>query len=63
MLLSEPYEIQYKAMKDFARWNLPEETGLSWIDVFDVCFSTSNNDSLNVSEELVLLLQNIKKQL
>ncbi len=30
--LSKDYKEQYEAMEDFARWNLPDETGLIWID-------------------------------
>ena len=26
------YDVQYEHMEDFARWNLPEETALEWID-------------------------------
>ena len=30
--LSLPYDTQYQNMVDFARWNLPEEIALEWID-------------------------------
>ena len=54
-LLSEPYEIQYEAMEDFARWNLPEETGLEWTDDFEACFLPFLKDFPYVSEEAISL--------
>ena len=31
--LAQDYNIQYQHMEEFARWNLPEEIALEWIDV------------------------------
>ena len=58
-LLSEPYEVQYEAMEDFARWNLPEETGSTWTDEFEACVLPFLNDFPNVSEEVISLLEKI----
>ena len=30
--LAQDYDIQYEHMEEFARWNLPEEIALEWID-------------------------------
>ncbi|MBQ4282904.1 MAG: hypothetical protein IJB96_03140 [Lachnospira sp.] len=30
--LSEEFEGQYERMESFARWNLPDEIGMEWID-------------------------------
>ena len=30
--LAKDYEFQHEKMEEFARWNLPEETALEWID-------------------------------
>ena len=30
--LAQDYDIQYQHMEEFARWNLPEELALEWID-------------------------------
>lgn len=30
--LAQEYDIQYQHMEEFARWNLPEEIALEWID-------------------------------
>lgn len=30
--LAQDYDIQYQHMEEFARWNLPEEIALEWID-------------------------------
>ena len=30
--LAQDYDVQYQHMEEFARWNLPEETALEWID-------------------------------
>lgn len=30
--LAQDYDIQYQHMEEFARWNLPEEIALGWID-------------------------------
>ena len=30
--LKSDYESQYSTMEDFARWNLPDEIALEWID-------------------------------
>ena len=59
ILLSEPYEVQYEAMEDFARWNLPEETGSVWTDDFEACFMPFIEDFPNVLDEAISLLQEI----
>ena len=59
--LSEPYEVQYEAMEDFAQWNLPEETGLTWTDVFEVCFMPLLKELPYISEEAISLLHEISK--
>ncbi len=30
--LAQDYDVQYQHMEEFARWNLPEEIALEWID-------------------------------
>ena len=30
--LAQDYDVQYQNMEEFARWNLPEEIALEWID-------------------------------
>ena len=30
--LVQEYDVQYQHMEEFARWNLPEEIALEWID-------------------------------
>lgn len=37
-------------MEDFARWNLPEETGLAWIDILDSSLPLLK-EYPNISEE------------
>lgn len=34
--LAAPYDVQLENMEDFARWNLPDELGLEWIDARDM---------------------------
>ena len=59
--LSEPYEVQYEEMEDFARWNLPEETGLMWIDFYEVCFLPLLKELRGFSEEALSLLHAISE--
>ena len=30
--LAQDYDVRYQQMEEFARWNLPEEIALEWID-------------------------------
>ena len=30
--LAQDYDVQYQHMEEFARWNLPEEIAVEWID-------------------------------
>ena len=30
--LAQDYDVQYQHMEEFARWNLPDEIALEWID-------------------------------
>lgn len=60
-VLSEPYEVQYEAMENFVRWNLPEETGLTWTDDFEACFLPFLREFPNISEEAISLLLEISK--
>lgn len=44
--LSREYEEQYQSMEEFARWNLPEETGLEWIDAQPIIEILENSNYL-----------------
>lgn len=57
--ISETYEVQYEAIEDFARWNLPEETGLTRIDIVDSCMPLLK-EYPNISGEAISLLHEIK---
>ena len=56
--LASDYEKQYREMEPFARWNLPEEIGLEWIDATEIIHS----DALSgrVSEEAKAILISIR---
>ena len=36
--LVQEYDVQYQHMEEFARWNLPEEIALEWIDAVENAF-------------------------
>lgn len=56
--LAQEYDIQYHKMEDFARWNLPEEFALEWIDaegMVDVleCGKCIPKETVDVLREIV----------
>ena len=55
--LAQDYDIQYQHMAEFARWNLPEETALEWIDAEGMVYVLECEKV--VSKETVDLLSEI----
>ena len=56
--LSMDTHTQYHEMEGFARWNLPEEIGLEWIDAEGIIHSeelasTISNKSVNILNEIL----------
>ena len=56
--LTDDYYTQYNNMEPFARWNLPEEIALEWIDAEGMIEILSKEGQL--SSELETLLTKIK---
>lgn len=55
--LAQDYDIQYQHMEEFARWNLPEEIALEWIDAEEMINVLECEKY--ISEECVVLLRKI----
>lgn len=56
--LAQDYDIQYQHMNEFARWNLPEEIALEWIDaegMVDIweCGKCISKKSVDVLREII----------
>ncbi len=58
--LAGSYEEQYENMEDFARWNLPDETGMEWTDAKDMGLLEEDNDE--IPAEALKILQEIHKR-
>ena len=61
--LAADFEIQYKTMEEFARWNLPEEIALEWIDAEGMLqiLLNSNFHYLEELEILELIIENFNR--
>ena len=59
--LSMDYVDQYNAMEEFARWNLPEEIGLEWIDAEEMGIIGSDELIQSMSYDSIILLKEIVK--
>ena len=55
--LSKEYEEQYDEMEEFARWNLPEEIGLGWVDAKGIIYSKELAQA--ISDESLQMLKRI----
>lgn len=56
--LAQDYNIQYQHMEEFARWNLPEEIALEWIDAEGMinaleCGKCISKESADVLREII----------
>ena len=56
--LAQDYDTQYQHMEEFARWNLPEEIALEWIDaagMVDVleCGKCISKETVDVLREIM----------
>ena len=56
--LAQDYDVQYQHMEEFARWNLPEEIALEWIDaegMVDVleCGKCIPKETIDVLREII----------
>ena len=54
--LSLDYNEQYQGIEPFAKWNLPEEIGLEWIDAYEMGILTSVIESDVMPENCQKLL-------
>ena len=56
--LAQDYNVQYQQMEEFAKWNLPEEIALEWIDaegMVDVleCGKCIPKETINALREII----------
>ncbi len=53
------YDVQLENMEDFARWNLPDEIGLGWIDARDTKRIKTLQESGVISYDVAEMLNQI----
>lgn len=56
--LAQDYDVQYQHMEEFARWNLPEEIALEWLDaegMVDIleCGSCIPKETVDMLREII----------